>query len=279
MNPKSKPVHYACTHILLYFFALLLIAIACSLGHWQLKRAKQEEIYQSNMLMQANLPIKKLQDLDEEKLFRRVLVTGYWLPEMTIYLDNRPNSKGQAGIEVLTPLCLQDNLQTRSLKKNIPCDKPVLLVKRGWLPRDQYQRNKIKFFDTPTTLISLQGTVLPHLGRIYTFVSEPDPKHERLRQNLTTIEFEHAFNIETYPFVLRQETDVYTNIACTSPANRAFSSTVCPILIDHLSRNWPGLEHKINRHYGYAFQWFALAALIVFLAGYFIRRTCQQKRC
>jgi len=277
------------TKLLVYFFALLLIFILCSLGNWQLRRALQQEKNQSHMHRQAKLPVKNLLDLHGDKLFRQVSVQGYWLPDMTLYLDNRPNKKGRAGIEVITPFCLhkkayyQHRALTQRPGKEVPCDGPVLLVKRGWLPRDPFQRSKIKAFATPTESIFFLGTILPHLGRIYSFIAEPDPRQGRLRQNLTTREFSQAFNVATYPFVLRQETAAsYVTTHCLatqteqSTENVVSDQACLAPLVDDLLRDWPGLEQKINRHYGYAFQWFALATLITVLMFYLTWRLRRQ---
>jgi surfeit locus 1 family protein len=277
------------TKLLLYFVALLLIAIVCSLGNWQLRRAEQQERNQSYMYRQANLPVRELQTLQGDKLFRQVFVLGYWLPEMTLYLDNRPNKKGQAGIEVITPFCLhikevyRRKVLTQTQDKAVRCNGPVLLVKRGWLPRDPYHYNKISTFHTPTEKVFFRGTILPHLGRIYSFNSEPDPKQLRLRQNLTISEFAQAFNMATYPFVLRQETAAfYATLDCSpalikqsTEASGSRHGCAAP-LVDYLVRDWPGLEQKINRHYGYAFQWFALATLIIVLTLYMTWRFYMQ---
>lgn len=276
------------TKLLVYFFTLLLIGIVCSLGNWQLRRAQQQEKNQSFMDMQAKLPVKNLLDLHGDKLFRQVFVQGYWLPDMTLYLDNRPNKKGQAGIEVITPFCLHERDRYPHggrQDKKMRCNGPVLLVKRGWLPRDPYQRGKIRAFSTSTENIFFLGTILPHLGRIYSFMSEPEPKQGDLRQNLTTREFSQAFNMATYPFVLRQATAAsYATTHCF-PAqtqkvteNSARNQACSPPLVDHLLRDWPGLEQKINRHYGYAFHWFALATLMTVLMFYMTWRSYGQNK-
>ena len=277
------------TKLLLYFCALLLIVIVCSLGNWQLRRAQQQERNESYMQRQASLPVKELQALHGDKLFRQAFVLGYWLPEMTLYLDNRPNKKGQAGIEVITPFCVHGKAVyhrkalTQRQDKEVRCDGPVLLVKRGWLSRDPYQHNQIRAFNTPTEKIFFLGTILPHLGRIYSFRSDSHPEQGRLRQNLTTREFSQLFNVATYPFVLRQETAAsYVTTHCSlaqikeSTKVGASAHACSPPLVDHLLRDWPGLEQKINRHYGYAFQWFALATLITVLMFYMTWRVYSQ---
>jgi surfeit locus 1 family protein len=36
-----------------------------------------------------------------------------------------------------------------------------------------------------------------------------------------------------------------------------------------LSRDWPSVNLGVDKHYGYAFQWFALGGLIALLYGWF----------
>ena len=83
--------------------------------------------------------------------------------------------------------------------------------------------------------------------------------------------------------MLRQETAAsYVTTHCSlaqikaSTAVGASAHACSPPLVDHLLRDWPGLEKKINRHYGYAFQWFALATLITVLMFYMTWRVYAQ---
>ncbi|HET7525200.1 MAG TPA: SURF1 family cytochrome oxidase biogenesis protein [Burkholderiaceae bacterium] len=57
--------------------------------------------------------------------YRRIVVEGRWLPQQTLYLDNR-TEHGVAGFVVVTPLLLG------------PGD--AVLVQRGWAPRDRAAR-------------------------------------------------------------------------------------------------------------------------------------------
>jgi len=41
------------------------------------------------------------------------------------------------------------------------------------------------------------------------------------------------------------------------------------VAADGLSRDWPRINTGLEKHYGYAFQWFALCGLIVLLYGWF----------
>jgi cytochrome oxidase assembly protein ShyY1 len=58
-------------------------------------------------------------------------------------------------------------------------------------------------------------------------------------QNLDIAEFARASKLAMLPFVLQQSTDTH----------------------DGLTRDWPRPSAGAERHRGYAFQWFALAAM------------------
>jgi cytochrome oxidase assembly protein ShyY1 len=67
----------------------------------------------------------------------------------------------------------------------------------------------------------------------------------RIWQNLTIARYRAAVPLPIQPFVIQQD------------------NTQAPE--DGLVRAWPSPELGIDKHYGYAFQWFALAAtLLVF---------------
>ena len=74
----------------------------------------------------------------------------------------------------------------------------------------------------------------------------------RIWQNLTIERYRNAMPIAIQPFVIRQESS----------------------LDDGLTREWRAPDVGIDKHYGYAFQWFALAAtILVFYALTRYRRT------
>ena len=62
----------------------------------------------------------------------------------------------------------------------------------------------------------------------------------RIWQNLTVERYRQAFPIAIQPFVIRQDSE----------------------LDDGLVREWEPPDFGIDKHYGYAFQWFALAATL-----------------
>lgn len=266
----------SCSRVGSYLIAFVLIVIACALGRWQLQRAqaKEEQVVLISALADQIITTRDALKNRERVLFHRLYVCGRWLSAATVYLDNRPNQMGEAGIEVITPLQIEavknrherceiehNNSTTTTLKK-----QPVILVKRGWLPRHLLDRNQIRPFQTATGLVEVEGLILPDVSRVYHLGKEAGPKELRLRQNLDLTEFAHAFSLTLYPFILQQE-----------------EWTQDPVVLnDGLQRNWSKIDHRIERHYGYAFQWFSLAALIGGLCLYFsypsLRKIIFKKR-
>lgn len=256
-----------------YFTAIAVISITCTLGFWQLNRAKQKETQQALMTAKANLPMQFLTAHNgnkNEMLFRHLKVKGYWLSDASLYLDNRADKNGHPGIEVITPLCISSESKIHSApelktpllstaagmdKNKYRCpDTKVLLVKRGWLPSNPLKRQVIAPFITTDGIVEINGLALPDFDRVYALGNEASPQKARLRQNISIAEYAQAFSFAAYPFILQQ----------TSVAN------------DGLRRPWLDmttsehhLQKSIARHYGYAFQWFSLAVLTSILTFYF----------
>ena len=64
-------------------------------------------------------------------------------------------------------------------------------------------------------------------------------------QNLTLERYRKAMPIAIQPFIIQQDN--------------------APAFDDGLVRDWPAPDLGVEKHYGYAFQWFALSALILAL--------------
>jgi len=215
--------------------AVLVTGTTFSLGQWQLRRAAQKEALQAAVESQ-----KRLSALDERSLVaikniatevhRPVAVQGVWQPAHTIYLDNRPMS-GKTGFWVLTPLALHGSGQ-------------VILVQRGWVPRDFTDRTRLPQVLTPAGLVSVAGRIAPPPSKLYEFKGvDLGP----IRQNLDL----DAFRAETALPLL----------------NGVLLQTGAPS--EGLLRDWAAPNLGVDKHYGYAFQWFGLCALVLVLYVWF----------
>lgn len=227
--------------------AILGVALTISLGLWQLSRADQKQALQAAQDRQSALPALSGLDLMssapllgeaavDARLHRAVRLQGVWMPEHTVYLDNR-QMQGRPGFFVLTPLALLN-------------DAGVVLVQRGWAPRNFQDRSALPPVQTPSGVVTIDGRVSGPPARLYEFDAAPQvPGTSRIRQNLDL----DAFRSQTgLPLA---------------------SLTVLQMGVpgEGLLREWPvtAVGAGVDKHYGYAFQWFGLSGLISVLYVWF----------
>ena len=220
---------------LVTFAALVVAASTFSLGQWQLRRADQKETLQAAIEAQKMLPALDNRALAATKniadqIHKTVSVQGLWQPERTVYLDNRPMG-GKTGFWVLTPLALQGTSQ-------------VILVQRGWVLRNFNDRALLPDVQTPAGLVTVTGRIAPPPSKLYEFKGEDTG---RLRQNIDL----RAYQMETGLPLL----DV-SLLQTGGPS-------------EGLLRDWAAPNLGVDKHYGYAFQWFGLCALVVGLYGWY----------
>lgn len=222
---------------LILLATVLGVAVTARLGVWQLDRAAQKNSLQASLDERRALPPLAPADLARDAAaapaqhHRRLLLAGRWQADATVYLENR-QMNGRPGFFVVTPLLLDDGT--------------AVLVQRGWQPRDLIDRTKVVVPPTPPGRVEVAGRIAPPPARLYEFDGlETGP----LRQNLDADAFAREWRLKLRPLSLLQETEG----AAT----------------DGLLRDWLPPATGVHKHYGYAFQWFALAALILGLYVWF----------
>ena len=215
---------------------VIVVAIGVSLGQWQTHRGDAKEAMQESMNARAGAaPIERSEMLAaaaiDQLQYRRVRLTGQFVPQWTVYLDNR-SYKGVSGFYVLTPFKVA-NSQT------------VLMVERGWGPRDMQDRTSLPVFTTPDAPIVIEGIVRRDAGHLLQLGEPQLPQPGAIMQNLDIASFAQASRLQMLPLLIEQSND----------------------LKDGLVRDWPLPSLGIERHRGYAMQWYALAlmALIFFV--------------
>ena len=227
--------------------ALAVIALTLSLGNWQLRRAQEKLALQAQRdaarsLAPETIGTMPLSPVQAETLDGRpVQATGRWLPERSVYLDNRSH-KGIAGFHLVTPL---------RIAANASAAEPIhVLVVRGWVPRDPQVRERLVEPPAPTGVVTVPGIGQRELGRVLELASMPAPGPEqRIWPNLTIEEFSLWSGLRVQPVLIRQN----------GPAAGAAPGE------DELVRDWPAPGLDVDKHRGYAFQWYALAFATVML--------------
>lgn len=239
------------------------MALTARLGWWQLDRAAQKSALQAALDERRALPpllpdaLARTEDDALAQHHRAAVLQGHWLPETTVYLDNRPMN-GRAGFFVLTPLRLDDG--------------SAVLVQRGWLPRDPADRTRVQAPPTPTATVQVPGRIAPGPSRLYEFASgETGP----IRQNLDLSVHARETGLSLRPWTLLQtapETvaaDGDAGAARSDEASEEASPQAPAEPGPTLLRDWPAPATGLAKHHGYAAQWFALCALIAGLTLWF----------
>ncbi|WP_447746938.1 SURF1 family protein [Variovorax boronicumulans] len=243
--------------------AVLALAATVSLGRWQLSRAAQKEALQARIdaqKLKAPLSQAEFLALGEAagEMHRPVRLRGLWLTAQMVYLDNR-QMHGTPGFYVLTPFALEGSEQ-------------AVMVQRGWVQRNFVDRTQLGVVETPPGIVELTALIEPPPSHLFELGAKAAPAPAALaaapapaasgptapapgiqgsspiRQNLDL----EAFRAETQ---LPLRTDV--SLQQSGPASEG------------LQRDWPAPALGLERHYGYAFQWFGLSALVVILYVWF----------
>jgi surfeit locus 1 family protein len=217
--------------------ALIGVAGTARLGVWQLDRAAQKASRQTLLDTRHQLPELTAADLArtpgevDAQLQRRIRLQGRWVARATHFLDNRPMD-GRVGFHVVTPLQLADGT--------------AVLVERGWAPRNALRREDLPPVQTPDSdTVTVVARILPTPSRLFDLGGlETGP----IRQNLDLAAAARESGLSLRPVALLQT---------EGPPD------------DGLLRHWSAPSAGIDKHHGYAVQWFALSALIAGLYVWF----------
>jgi surfeit locus 1 family protein len=243
--------------------AVLTLAATVSLGRWQLSRAAQKEALQASIEAQkVKPPLTQAEFLalaqPSDELHRPVRLRGLWLTPQTVYLDNR-QMHGVPGFYVLTPFALEGTEQT-------------VMVQRGWVQRNFVDRTKLGAVETPAGIVEVTGLIEPppsHLLELGTSVPAPAAPAGAPATAATPEAAAPAPAVEGYS-PIRQNLDLEAFRAETKmPLRTDVSLQQTGPASEGLQRDWPAPALGLERHYGYAFQWFGLSALVVILYVWF----------
>jgi cytochrome oxidase assembly protein ShyY1 len=221
-----------------FLAAALVVAVGISLGNWQLRRAEQKLALQEQMLMRAEFAPVNSNALTPEQTpeeFRRVMAKGEFIASWAVYLDNRPY-QGRAGFYLLMPFKLAGSEQS-------------VLVMRGWFPRDAINREHIPTITVPEGVTHLEGRVRASTGKVMQLGEAAALQPGSIAQNVDVEEFARASKLSLQTFIIEQTNDA----------------------ADGLVRDWPIPSVGIDKHKGYAFQWYSLAlvaAVFFLLTGF-----------
>jgi len=217
-------------------FTVLLMLLG--LGFWQLDRAGQKQTLFEQFLRRGQMPAIDLNSSvtrdPDAILWRRASVKGQYHEQLQILLDNQIY-EGQVGYYVYTPFKIKGFGEW-------------LLVNRGWVPAGQY-RSSIPAIENPAGLVAITGSVkLPSFSGILL----NDNYIEKLAggtlrtQTIDINKLGKVTDIEFLPYILRLDSSSASGFV----------------------REWPPAGSGSERNLGYAFQWFMMAAVLLFIYFY-----------
>ncbi|WP_293778199.1 SURF1 family protein [uncultured Oxalicibacterium sp.] len=211
-----------------FIVSVILVAIGLSLAQWQTRRADEKQAIENLLLTRQSapvLPLGQVPDDLQDLLFRRVQLRGHFIAGWPVYLDNRPY-QGRAGFYLLMPFKMANA-------------SSHVLVMRGWFPRDTADRTRLPAIATPVGETVIEGIARADVGRVMQ-LGQPDAlRPGAILQNLTAREWSDASGLPFSSLVVEETTAT----------------------ADGLVRDWPKPSVGIDKHRGYAFQWYGLAGM------------------
>ena len=219
--------------------AFVVLLALLGLGNWQLDRAHEKQVLFDQFQQRGKLPAVDMNSSvtrDPARiLWRRAAVRGKYDTRQQILLDNQIYA-GRVGYYVFTPL-------------KIKSFGEWVLVNRGWVPAGAY-RTDLPDIVTPDTTVSLTGTIKQPT---FTGIVLSDNYIEKLRggilrtQKIDLARLGKEAGIDFLPYILRLD----------------------PVSATGFVRNWPPAGSGKEKNLGYAFQWFMMAAVVLFIYLYF----------
>lgn len=218
---------------------LIFIAVFVSLAFWQLDRAAEKSALLE--LFESDAPYSRVNNFATLDEFDRIQVDGEFLADRQILIDNIVQN-GRPGYFVITPF----RPDTR---------QPLLLVNRGWTAKTGFE-GALPELDVEANVRTVRGLA----GRLPRVGIRPGESFE---------------GAPGWPRVA-----VYPNL---DEVATQLEETVLPVVLllapedeDGFVRSWQPNVSGPMTHYGYAFQWSAMATAVAILLFWRLRKRRQR---
>jgi surfeit locus 1 family protein len=215
--------------------ALGLIALFVSLGAWQLDRAAEKNRRQA--LFENDTAFTPVEGDMPVTEFQNIEARGHYLDERQVLIDNMIVD-GRIGYYAITAF-------------RFAADKPLLIVNRGWIPRSA-ANEAAPDLGTGADRRTIRGRAghLPKVGirSREAFAGADDWPKRAIYPTLDELSAE--LGEELLPFILLLD----------------------PHAENGFFRRWQPRESGPMTHYGYAFQWFAMATAVLGILLWRVRK-------
>ena len=211
---------------------LILLSVFIRLGVWQLERAEEKQVIAEQrqaLMKQGNIRISKSLSLDEVFEYQNAEVTGKFLTDKVMFLDNKPYN-GVHGYHVITPFKIANTEQ-------------YILVNRGWVPMRTH-REDLPEIETSSETQLIKGMIK--------FPSAQFKLGESINENnqwpwrIQWLEIEviaKQLGLKLLPFIVLQK----------SEENSKFI------------RDWKIIVSPPEKNMSYAMQWFSFAVVLLII--------------
>lgn len=207
----------------------LFILLFLRLGFWQIERAETKKaMIDAEWKASSKEPIEwKVKHKDPQQ-YQKIKLKGHFLPRVFL-LDNQ-HHQHQFGYNVLSPLLIAKD--------------EIVLIDRGWVPGDP-SRLRFPHFKAIKKSLHLLGSVyFPSQNRWILGESVEEKNRDvTLIENIDTKRLSQILHKKVYPFIMRLDKHDANGFV----------------------REWAIVSMPFQRHLAYAFQWFAMALVILIL--------------
>ncbi|MFT5064332.1 MAG: surfeit locus 1 family protein [Gammaproteobacteria bacterium] len=226
-------MHFSKPNPWIALLTICTVALFCRLGVWQLDRAEHKHLVAESLAKSDSFPpLSALAENDAAIPYYSVSLSGRFDTQKQILLDNQVLA-GVAGYEVISALQIDNGL--------------LYLINRGWLAG---RPGDLPAWETPSDIVTLKGVIAPHaaagmrMGEAVVATADNPSGWPKVVNYPSLEELESLFKQPVAPYTLWLD------------ANEPHG----------FERDWQPQALTIEKHLGYAFQWFALAltVLVVF---------------
>ena len=235
----SKAEKLTASKLIVLILVLGLVLLLITLGFWQLDRAKQKEVL-IEQWHQPAIQIKFPLATDAGDYYQKIEISGKLDRQHIFLLDNRTR-QGKVGYELLALLAVQQD--------------SWILVNLGWLAADS-DRSKLPVIQLPAGELKISGW-LKKVNRAFQLQS--DAWGASWPKRIQQVEMSKIAKV-------RGVKNIYKNILLAEKP-----------LVKGLVTDWKPVNMSVEKHIGYAFQWFLMAIVLCALLFWLWRYSKLEK--
>ncbi len=209
-----------------------ILSILLSLGFWQLERADEKRGIENAIILAQKHPaelVETIQDLHNKEYYQ-VLLKGHYDVDKQFIYDNQI-VKNNAGYYVLTPFVINKN--------------NAILINRGFVPWHG-RRDKLADIRLNTNETTIKVRLIKPKQRIKLRQQNVEKHFPILIQSLDMTQLSKLSGYDLVPMLAQLDID----------AQQGFY------------RKWKPFYGSVDKHLGYALQWFLMALTLFIIAIY-----------